>query len=71
MTLSLGEIIVFLLFLAGAVYLFQSMRVRELALQAARRSCKTDGVQLRDATVSIRRRCMSRGGNGQWHGSRE
>ncbi len=67
MTLTLGQVAVGLLLVAFAVYLFQSMRVRELALQAARRSCHSDGVQLLDETVSIRRMSLSRDERGNWH----
>ncbi len=66
MTLSLGEIAVGLLMAAYGVYLFQALRVRELALQAARRSCHRDGVQLLDETVSIRRMSLSRDERGNW-----
>ena len=67
MTLGLGEIAVGLLMAAYGVYLFQALRVRELALQAARRSCHKDGVQLLDETVSIRRMSLSRDERGNWH----
>lgn len=66
MLLSLGEIIVFFGLAAYAVYLYQALRVRELALQAARKACQNEGVQLLDDTVSIRRLSLSRDGNGRW-----
>ena len=66
MSLSLGQVTIGLLLAAYGVYLFQALRVRELALQAARRSCHRDGVQLLDETVSIRRISMSRDERGNW-----
>lgn len=66
MNLTLGEVSLGLLLAAYGVYLFQALRVRELALQAARRSCHRDGVQLLDETVSIRRISMSRDERGNW-----
>ena len=66
MNLSLGEILVFLGLVAFGVYLLQGLRVRELALQAARRACAQDGVQLLDETVSIRRLSFSRDAQGRW-----
>jgi hypothetical protein len=66
MTLTLGEVAVGLLIAAYGVYLFQALRVRELALQAARRSCHRDGLQLLDETVSIRRISLSRDVRGSW-----
>ncbi len=66
MTLSLGEIAIFLLFLSWLGYVFQSLRVRELALQAARRGCQRDSLQLLDETVSMRRLSLSRDDNGRW-----
>lgn len=66
MTLSLGEILIFLLFLSWLGYIFQSLRVRELALQAARKACQRDGLQLLDETVSMRRLSLSRDDRGRW-----
>jgi hypothetical protein len=66
MNLTLGEVAIGLMVAAYAAYLFQALRVRELALQAARRSCHSDGVQLLDQTVSIRRISMSRDERGNW-----
>ena len=66
MFLSLGEVVLFLVLVAFGVYLFQALRVRELALQAARRACEQDGVQLLDQTVSMRRLSLSRDDEGRW-----
>jgi hypothetical protein len=66
MTLTLGEILVIFAVGSYAVYLFKALRVRELALIAARRACEQRGVQLLDQTVSIRRLSMSRDELGRW-----
>jgi len=66
MFLSLGEVVIFLVILAYGVFLFQALRVRELALQAARRACEKDDVQLLDQTVSMRRLSLSRDAEGRW-----
>jgi hypothetical protein len=66
MNLSLGELTIGMMLAAYGMYLFQALRVRELALQAARRSCHKDGVQLLDESVSIRRISMSRDERGSW-----
>ncbi len=66
MFLSLGEVVLFMVLLAYGVYLFEALRVRELALQAARRACQQDGVQLLDQTVSMRKISLSRDDEGRW-----
>lgn len=66
MNLSLGEILLFLLVLAYGVYLFQALRVRELALEAARRACTRENVQLLDQSVSMQRLSLSRDDQGSW-----
>jgi hypothetical protein len=66
MILDLGEVVLILVLAAYAVYLFQALRVRELALQAARRSCEREGVQLLDQSVSIQRLSVSRDAGGKW-----
>lgn len=66
MTLTLGETIVIFALGACGVYLFQALRIRELALQAARRACRDAGVQLLDQTVSIKRLSLSRDPRGRW-----
>ena len=66
MSLSIGEVVLFLLLVGLAVYQFQSLRVRELALQAARRACQQQGVQLLDQTVSLQRVSLSRDQKGYW-----
>ena len=66
MSLELGEVVLILLLAAYGVYSFQALRVRELALQAARRSCDREGVQLLDQTVSVQRMSLSRDATGNW-----
>jgi len=66
MTLDLGHVLMLCALLAASVYLLQALRVREIALAAARRACRQAGVQLLDETVSIRRLSMSRDGEGRW-----
>ena len=66
MILDLGEVVLILVLAAYAAYLFQALRVRELALQAARRSCEREGVQLLDQSVSIQRLSVSRDAGGTW-----
>ena len=66
MTLNLGEILVILVIGGYGVYLFQALRIKELALAAARRACQQRGVQLLDQTVSIKRISMSRDEQGRW-----
>ncbi len=66
MTFSLVDVL-FLFGLCGvAGYIYQSIRVRELALVAARRACRDAGVQLLDETVSIQRLSASRDSEGRW-----
>ncbi len=66
MNLELGEVVLILVLAAYCVYVFQALRVRELALQAARRNCDREGVQLLDQTVSMQRMSLSRDANGNW-----
>jgi uncharacterized membrane protein len=66
MNITLGEVLALLAFVAYAVYLLKALRVRELALQAARAACAREDVQLLDENVSIRRFSLSRDGEGRW-----
>ena len=66
MYISLGEIIVFVLFGLLCVYLFGAHRVRELALQAVSRASRQDDFQLLDQSVHINRVSLSRDGTGRW-----
>lgn len=66
MTFTLGDVIALFVLVGVAGYVVQSMRVRELALVAARRACREAGVQLLDETVSIQRLSASRDTAGRW-----
>jgi hypothetical protein len=66
-TLSLGQVFVLLAVGGYGLYLFQAIRVRELALAAARKACQEAGVQLLDETVSVQRISTSRDSRGRWH----
>ncbi len=66
MTFTLGDVLVLFGLCGLAAWVFQSMRVRELALAAARRACREAGVQLLDETVSIQRLSASRDDAGRW-----
>ncbi|MEP5766504.1 MAG: DUF3301 domain-containing protein [Halieaceae bacterium] len=66
MTLELGEVVVFLCLLGYGLYLFQALRVRELALDAARQACRREEVQLLDESVAVQRLSLSRDDAGRW-----
>ena len=66
MSITLGEVLALLACVGYAVYLMKALRVRELALQAARDACSREDVQLLDETVSIRRISLSRDNEGRW-----
>ena len=66
MAFTLGEVLALLGFLGCVVYFFNALRVRELALKAARDACLREGVQLLDEAVSIGRFSLSRDNAGRW-----
>ena len=66
MTLTLGETLIIFVIGGYGVYLFKALRVRELALFAARRACQEADVQLLDQTVSVKRISLSRDQQGRW-----
>jgi hypothetical protein len=66
MTLSLFDVFLILGLGGYAVYMFQGLRIRELALEAARRACRDAEVQLLDETVSVKHLSLSRDSNGRW-----
>jgi hypothetical protein len=66
MYFTLGEVAALFVFGAVALYFLQALRVRELALQAAKRACTADDAQLLDETVSIGRLSISRDTAGRW-----
>jgi hypothetical protein len=65
-TLSLLDLLLLLVLGGYGLHVFQSIRVRELALAAARNACRQAGVQLLDETVSVQRRSASRDAAGRW-----
>lgn len=66
MTLTLGDLLVVAILGLGAWYWFTGTRVRELAIEAARRSTRDADVQFLDQTVSLARVSLSRDRSGQW-----
>ncbi len=66
MYLSLGELLVVLLFGLGALYFMSAIRVRELAIRAVHGASRNEDFQLLDETVHIRRVSMSRDRTGRW-----
>lgn len=67
MAISLFDVLLLLCLGGAATWFLTSLRVGELALQAARRACDREGAQLLDQTVSAKRFSLSRDSNGQWH----
>lgn len=66
MHLTLADL-VFVAIIGGvAWYVFSGMRVRELAIQAARRSTEMSELQLLDQSVSSGRVSLSRDSDGRW-----
>lgn len=66
MSLALGDLLFLLVLAGGAGWFLNSLRVRELALQAARRACTRHEVQLLDQTVSGVRISLSRDRRRRW-----
>jgi hypothetical protein len=48
------ELSILLIFLAGGWFWLDALRAREIALDAARRACAAEGVQLLDWTVAMK-----------------
>lgn len=71
MTLNLFDLLLMILAALGAGYFFNGIRVRELALAAARKTCERDSVQFLDQSVSVRRVSLSRDDGGRWRIWRE
>lgn len=61
------ELLTLLIFIAGALFWTDSMRAREAALDAGRRACAAEGVQLLDWTVMLKKTRFSRGEDGRMH----
>mgnify|MGYP000063988277 CR=1 FL=1 len=60
------ELIALLLLGAGGWYWYDSVRAREAGMRAARASCRREGVQLLDDTVSCRTQRLARDENGRF-----
>jgi len=67
MTLTLGEVLAIFALVAFGLHAFSAVRVRELALAAARKACRKAEVQLLDQTVSVKRMSLSKDVRGRWH----
>jgi len=59
------EISVLALFLFGGWFWVDSMRVREVALEAGRRACAAEGVQFLDWTVAVVKIRIARSADGR------
>ncbi|MEH6519246.1 MAG: DUF3301 domain-containing protein [Halioglobus sp.] len=66
MYFTLGEVLVVFFFGAACVFFLESVRVRELAIQAVLRASKQDDFQLLDQTVHMQRMSLSRNDSGRW-----
>lgn len=66
MTLTLFDLLLVALAGLGGWYWFSGTRVRELAVDAARRAARSADVQLLDQSVALARVSMSRDGGGRW-----
>ena len=59
------EFLTLLIFIAGAWFWTDSMRAREAALDAGRRACTAEGVQLLDWTVMLNQTRLGRDDEGR------
>ncbi len=59
------ELLTLLIFIAGAWFWTDSMRAREAALDAGRRACTAEGVQLLDWTVMLHQTRLGRDDEGR------
>ncbi|MGQ0578653.1 MAG: DUF3301 domain-containing protein [Betaproteobacteria bacterium] len=59
------ELLTLLIFVAGALFWTDSMRAREAALDAGRRACAAEGVQLLDWTVMLKQMRLGRDDEGR------
>lgn len=66
MYFNLADILLALLFGVLCLYFLGAIRVRELAVQAVRRTGKQDDFQLLDQAVHIQRISLSRDRGGRW-----
>ena len=67
MTLNVSHIFILLVGFAIARYFFSELRVREIALNAARSHSKEMSVQLLDQSVGIHRVWLKRGSDNRLH----
>lgn len=66
MYLTLGELLVLMLFGALCLHFLAATRVRELALQHVGRASARDDFQLLDQSVHLQRLSLSRDSEGRW-----
>jgi hypothetical protein len=59
------ELITLTLFIAGGWFWVDSMRAREAAIDAGRRACTAENVQLLDWTVAVKKMGLSRDAEGR------
>lgn len=67
MTINLTHIFILLAGFCAASYFFGELRVREIALAAARKHCEQMTVQLLDQSVGIHRVWLKRGADNKIH----
>ncbi|MEM1113632.1 MAG: DUF3301 domain-containing protein [Pseudomonadota bacterium] len=66
MSISLGELLLVMVFGLAVVYFLSSIRVREFALLAVRNAAGRDDFQLLDQSVHIQRVSLSKDEGGRW-----
>jgi len=66
MYFTLGEILVVFLLGGVCVFVLESTRVRELAIEAVKRASERQDFQLLDQTVHVQRLSLSRNDKGNW-----
>ena len=59
------ELLTLLIFVGGALFWTDSMRAREAALDAGRRACAAEGMQLLDWTVMLKQTRLGRDDEGR------
>jgi len=69
--MTLWEMIILLLFIAAIWFWLDGIHVRDIASQAARKSCSEQGVAYLDDTVEITRTRLKRDSSGKLHFYRE
>ena len=66
MYFTLGDILLVMLFGGLCLYFLSATRVREIAVQAVKKSGEQDDYQLLDQSVHLRRVSLSRDRQGRW-----